>query len=116
MEKSQEEEIRRFYRAFNARDIDAVLDRLAEDVVWANGIEGGHVEGHPAVRQYWRRQFEMIQPHFEPKEIKLTDDGRIAVEVHQDVRSLDGDLLADQRVTHLYNFDGDTIWRFDIAE
>ena len=33
------------YRAFNARDIDTVLDAMHLDVIWPNGWEGGHVFG-----------------------------------------------------------------------
>ena len=50
-----------------------------------------------------------------PEEITLADDGRVAVLVHQVVRSAAGELLADQRVTHLYRFEDEKIVRFDIA-
>jgi ketosteroid isomerase-like protein len=113
--EQQQDEIRRVYDAFNRRDIDAALEVLAEDVVWANGWEGGYVIGRSAVREYWSRQFDVIQPRVEPEAVTVTDDGRVAVEVHQVVRSVNGDLLADQRVTHLYRFDGGKIARFDIG-
>jgi ketosteroid isomerase-like protein len=112
----EREGIRRLYSDFNRRDIDAVLERLAEDVRWANGMEGGHVEGRAEVREYWTRQFTMIDGKVEPEEISRTDDGRVAVEVHQVVRSLDGELLADERVTHIFTFDDGEITRFDIGE
>ncbi len=38
------------YERFNARDIDGVLVALADDVAWANGMDGGHVHGHEGVR------------------------------------------------------------------
>jgi ketosteroid isomerase-like protein len=113
--EQQEKEIHRLYGAFNRRDIDAVLEILAEDVVWANGWEGGHIEGRAAVREYWARQFEVIQPRVEPEEITLTEDGRVAVSVHQVVRSAEGDLVGDQRVTHLFTFEASKITQFDIA-
>ena len=31
------------YDRFNARDMEAVLAYMHRDVVWANGMEGGHV-------------------------------------------------------------------------
>ena len=114
--ENERADIRRLYSAFNLRDIEAVLDRLADDVLWANGLEGGHVAGRAAVRDYWTRQFAMIQPQVEPEEISRTEDGRVAVEVHQVVRSLDGELLVDERVTHLYTFDEGQITRFDIGQ
>ena len=42
--------LKRIYDRFNARDIDGVLEVLADDVAWANGMDGGHVHGHEAVR------------------------------------------------------------------
>jgi hypothetical protein len=37
--------LKRIYDRFNARDIDGVLAVLADDVAWANGMDGGHVHG-----------------------------------------------------------------------
>jgi ketosteroid isomerase-like protein len=112
---STQDEIRRLYAAFNRRDIDSVIESLAEDVVWANGWEGGHVRGRAAVRDYWSRQFAALRPRVEPEEITLADDGRVTVRVHQLVWSAAGELLADQRVTHLYRFEDGKVARFDIA-
>jgi ketosteroid isomerase-like protein len=113
--ESEQEDIRSLYLAFNRRDIDVVLDRLAEDVRWANGMEGGHVEGRPAVRDYWTRQFKQLRSEVVPEHIARADDGRVLVEVHQIVHSVDGDLLADQHVTHLFAFADGKITRFDIG-
>jgi ketosteroid isomerase-like protein len=44
------------YDRFNARDIEVVLALLDEDVMWANGMDGGHVHGRDGVRRYWTRQ------------------------------------------------------------
>src|SRR5579863_5878040 len=54
------------YRDFNERLIDEVLARMHPDVLWANGMEGGHVHGREAVRAYWTRQWTVIDPHVEP--------------------------------------------------
>ena len=48
------------YDRFNARDMEAVLAMIRRDVVWANGLEGGHVYGHDGVRDYWTRQWSMM--------------------------------------------------------
>jgi hypothetical protein len=42
--------LKRVYDRFNTRDIEAVLAVLHEDVIWANGMEGGHVHGRDEVR------------------------------------------------------------------
>ena len=73
----------RAYREFNARNIDAVLAMMHNDVQWANGMEGGYVHGKEAVRAYWTRQFGILDPHVEPSQIDEVDDGSFRVQVHQ---------------------------------
>ena len=63
------------YRDFNARQIDAVLARMHRDVIWPNGMEGGFVHGHEGVRDYWTRQWAVLDPHVEPLEISQDAQG-----------------------------------------
>ncbi len=39
------------YDRFNARDMETVLAAMHEDVMWANGMEGGHVRGRDEQRK-----------------------------------------------------------------
>jgi len=80
----------RTYAAFNARDVDAVLAVMHPDVDWPNGMEGGRVRGHAGMRDYWTRQWGMIDPRVEPRRFTTDDAGRIVVDVHQVVRNLSG--------------------------
>ena len=48
--------LKHIYHRFNARNIEMVLAAMHEDVVWANGMDGGHVSGRDGVRNYWTRQ------------------------------------------------------------
>jgi cation diffusion facilitator family transporter len=108
--------LRELYAAFNARDIDAVLEHLAPDVDWPNGMEGGRMQGRDAVREYWTRQFTLIDGHVDPVDITEHEDGRVAVDVHQVVHSPEGELLSDGHVTHTYVFGDDgLITRMDIG-
>ena len=59
---SHEQTLRSLYQAFNKRDIDAVLAAMSEDVDWPNAWEGGRVHGKQAVRAYWTRQWQEIDP------------------------------------------------------
>lgn len=104
------------YAAFNARDIDAVLALMHPDVEWANGMEGGHVHGHEAVRDYWTRQWNLIDPHVEPTRLQPNESGQIVVDVHQVVCDLDGNLIMDKMVQHIYTFEHELILRMDIQE
>ncbi len=103
-----------FTDRFNARDMETVLSALHEDVVWANGMEGGYVHGREEVMSYWTRQWAMIDPHVEPAEFSKSPEGEVIVEVHQIVRDLNGNLLADKMVGHVFRFEKGLVKRFDI--
>jgi hypothetical protein len=102
------------YRDFNARRIDAVLSRMLTSVDWPNGMDGGRVHGHDEVRAYWTRQWGILDPHVEPVQIDANPDGRTVVKVHQVVRDLQGNLLADSIVHHVYTFRDGLIERMEI--
>jgi hypothetical protein len=109
------EVLERAYAAFNARDIDAALAVMADDVDWPNGMEGGRVTGRDAVRAYWARQFALIDSHVEPKGFTTAEDGRVAVDVHQTVRDPHGVVLSEGRVTHVYTLRDGLVTRMDIV-
>jgi hypothetical protein len=110
-----EDLIRACYAAFNARDLDAALAGLNADADWPNAVDGGRVRGREAVREYWSRQFETIDPHVEPQAFSEDELGRIVVDVHQIVRDLDGEVIADQNVQHIYTISAGLIARMDIG-
>jgi ketosteroid isomerase-like protein len=98
------EMLERMYAAFNRRDIEAVLAAVQDDVDWPNGMEGGRLLGKAAVRDYWRRQFDVLDPNVEPTNFRREVDGRIAIDVHQVVHDKSGKLIVDQMVQHVYEF------------
>ena len=102
------------YRDFNARDIDAVLARMRQDVVWPNGMEGGFVYGWQGIREYWTRQWKILDPHVDPVTIREDETGRWVVDVHQVVRDREGKLLLDTTVRHVYRIEDGLIVRMDI--
>ena len=109
------------YDRFNARDIDGVLSALADDVVWANGMDGGHVHGRDAVRAYWTRQWAVVTARVEPISFDHAADGSVIVRVEQIIRDLDGRQLQDQthglrdkQLGHVFRFSQGKVVRFDI--
>jgi hypothetical protein len=102
------------YRGFNERKIDAVLVLMHPDVVWPNGMEGGTVNGHNGVREYWTRQWAVIDPHVEPLNFERDEKGRTVVRVHQVVRDLGGKLLSYTTVRHAYSIRQGLIERMEI--
>lgn len=113
---ADEEMLTTVYRDFNARDIDSILKFMAADVDWPNGMTGGRVHGHAAVREYWTNQWAVVDPKVEPEGFRKEADGRVAVTVHQVVRELDGRLLMDRMVEHVYAIDGGLIQSMEIRE
>ena len=115
--------LERLYERFNARDIDGVLVALADDVAWANGMDGGHVHGHAGVREYWTRQWAMVSPHVAPVGFSRAADGAIVAEVIQTIRDLDGHPLEgqahglkDKTVGHVFHLSDGKVTRFDIQD
>jgi ketosteroid isomerase-like protein len=103
------------YRAFNARDIDAVLELMHPDVDWPNAWEGGRVHGREAVREYWTRQFAAIDGRVEPEGFTEEPGGAVTVDVHQVVRDPQtGELIEDRRVRHRYRLEEGLIVRMDV--
>ena len=85
--------LEQIYDRFNARDLDAVLEMVTDDVAWANGMDGGHVHGREALREYWTRQWSMVSPHVEPIGFHRTDAGALIAEVRQSIFNLEGNSL-----------------------
>ena len=106
--------LRYLYERFNARDIDGALAGMHGEVAWANGMEGGDAHGHESVRSYWQRQWTMIDPHVEPLGFSTGPDGVVVVDVRQTVRDLDGKLLSEKMVGHIFRIEDGLITRFDI--
>jgi len=104
------------YKHFNARNIDAVLNLMHPDVDWPNAMEGGRIHGHHAVRDYWTRQWAILDPHVEPTDLTSEPDGRTTVHVHQVVRDLTGKVLVDQMVQHIYLVQDGLIRNMEIRE
>lgn len=111
---AEETVLERTYAAFNARDIDTVLTVMHPDVDWPDGMQGGRVLGHAAVRAYWTRQWALIDPRVEPRGFTVEADGRVAVTVRQVVRDLAGAILKDATVQHVYAFEDGLIRSMEI--
>jgi nuclear transport factor 2 (NTF2) superfamily protein len=104
------------YERFNARDMETVLATMQQDVTWANGMDGGYVHGRDGVREYWTRQWAMVNPRVDPIGFSEGSDGKTVVRVHQVVRDLSGAILADVEVRHIFTIEDGLIKRFDIGE
>jgi ketosteroid isomerase-like protein len=115
--------IQRLYDRFNARDINGVLTALAADVAWANAMEGGHVHGGAAVRDYWTRQWAIVSPRVEPIGFETKAGDMIIAKVRQSIRDLNGEPLSghahglsDKILYHIFHLRDGLVTRFDVED
>jgi hypothetical protein len=101
------------YRSYNARDIDAVLSLMCEDVNWQNGMTGDRIKGREAVRALWLLQWTSINPTSEVLGIYKEADGRTVVQVRQLLHEPNGLLLLDQKIEQVYTLRDGLIARMD---
>lgn len=104
------------YAAFNDRNIDAALNLMTKKVSWPKASEGGRVVGPEEIRAYWSRQWESFNPRVDPMEVEETSVNKATVKVHQVVKDLQGNLLSDSIVYHVYTIENGLIERMDIRE
>ena len=108
--------IEQAYSAFNKRDIDGALALMTEDVNWPKASEGGRVVGKEEIRAYWTRQWGEFDGHVEPLAITEGDRSRIRVKVHQLVRNLEGNVLSDSEVLHIFTVRKGLIAAMDLGD
>jgi ketosteroid isomerase-like protein len=108
--------IEQAYSAFNRRDIDGALELMTEDVSWPKASEGGNVVGKEEIRAYWTRQWREFDGHVEPLEITEGDRGKVRVKVHQRIKNLQGAVLWDGEVFHVFTVDSGLIAAMDLGD
>ena len=108
--------IERAYSAFNQRDIDAALALMTQDVNWPKASEGGKVVGKEEIRAYWTRQWGEFDPHVEPLAITGEDGGKIRVRVRQVVKNLQGEVISDSEVLHIFTVNNGLIATMDLGD
>jgi hypothetical protein len=108
--------IEQAYSAFNKRDIDGALALMAQDVSWPKASEGGKIIGKEEIRAYWTRQWGEFDPHVEPLAMTEEDGGKIRVQVHQLVNSLQGNVLSDSQVFHVFTMRHGLIAAMDLGD
>ena len=108
--------IEQAYSAFNKRNIDGALVLMTEDVSWPKASEGGRVVGKEEIRAYWTRQWGEFDGHVEPLAITEESGSRIRVRVHQVVRNLEGNVLSDSEVLHIFTVKNGLIAAMDLGD
>jgi hypothetical protein len=109
-----EQLIKYAYAAFNARDIDAILQVMDPRVKWPKAWEGDYANGHDEVRAYWERQWKEIDPKVTPVSFRERENGTLEVEVNQLVKDLEGNVVFDGKVLHIYTIEKGLLQHMDI--
>lgn len=90
------------FGAFNAQDMDTVLLSMSPDIRWPQAFGSGYVHGHDAIKRYWLEQWTRITTHIVPVGFNQRGDGALEIIVRQTVKDMQGKLLFDGKVKHLY--------------
>lgn len=114
MNRALKELIQKAYSGFNERNMVKALTTMHKEVQWPKAFEGGYVNGHNEIREYWTRQWSEINPNVEPIGFNLRQNGTLEVEVHQKVKDLQGNLLFDGTVKHVYTLQDGLLRKMDI--
>ena len=108
--------LQNLYDAFNKREIEKIISLMRSDVKWANGLEGGFVYGRDAVREYWTNQFKAIQPQLKTLKFETDENNRDIVTVHQIIKDLQGNVLADVTVHQIFTIEDGLVSLYEIGE
>ncbi|BAY82001.1 hypothetical protein NIES267_14790 [Calothrix parasitica NIES-267] len=113
---SNQQFLQNLYDAFNNREIETIISFMRPDVKWANGVEGGFVYGRDAVREYWSNQSKDIQVELETLKFETDEKNRNVVTVHQVIKDLQGNLLADATIQQIFTIEDGLISLYEIGE
>ena len=108
--------LQNLYDAFNNGEIETIISVMHPDVKWANGVEGGFVYGRDAVREYWTNQYKVIQVQLETLKFETDENNRNVVTVHQIIKDLQGNLLADTTIQQIFTIKDGLIGLYEIGE
>lgn len=81
-----------------------------------NGLEGGFVHERDAVREYWTNQFKNILTELETSKFETDENDRNIVTVHQIIKDLQGNVLADATIHQIFTVENELISLYEIGE
>jgi ketosteroid isomerase-like protein len=110
-----EDLVRRAYRAFNDRDIEAAVALMHPEVSWPDATTGEIIRGSHALRWHWRTVFGHMHPILELDDLRERSDGLLEAVVRHILRDPDGTVLQDDRLVHLFTIEDGLIKRVEIS-
>jgi hypothetical protein len=85
-------------------------------VSWPKASEGGKIIGTKEIRAYWTRQWSEFDPQVEPLTMTEEYGGKTRVRVHQLVKSLQGNVLSDSDVVHVFTMNNGLISAMNLGD
>jgi ketosteroid isomerase-like protein len=102
-------------RAWNSQDVDQVVTRYTEDVVYVDPNTRGEVEGAEALRKYLGKLFSGWRMTWELKDAYLFEDHNgCAVMWHASLRRADGERAVEVDGMDLVIMEGDLVKRNEV--
>jgi ketosteroid isomerase-like protein len=111
-----EDRIAELYAAINARDVDATVSCYAPHARFADGLEGGMLEGLHAIRAHFVHLFETIRVELSVIDFVREPDGRLRTRLHVDTRGPGGGLWQDGTVIVWYRLERGLIVEQDVDD
>lgn len=111
-----EDRIAKLYAAINARDLDATVACYAPQARFVDGLEGGMLEGHEAIRAHFVHLFETIRVELALIDLTQLPDGRLRARLQVVARGPGGGLWQDDTVTACYRLDRGLIVEQDVDD
>ena len=108
--------LKKAYYALNTRNIEAALAVIHPNVTWSNGLTGGYINGREELRDYWSKQWSIVDSDVEPLEISVDGPGKLVANVRHVVRDLHENIIEDETLQHTYLFEDNLIKQMDISK
>lgn len=87
---------------------------MQANVKWSKAWKGGYIIRHDEIKEYWTRQWTEINSNVQPVGFAQRENRSLEVKVHQNVKALQGSLVFDGMVKHIYTFQDGLIKTMDI--
>ncbi len=106
--------LRDTYAAFNARNLPATQKALGPNVEWPDAMEGGSLHGPEAVGEYWKRRWDLFDPHFDLRHFEIDAAGRVVITLVQTLRGANGVTISKGLIRHVHEFENGLVRRMTV--
>ncbi len=99
-----ERALRDSYAAFNSGDLELAAGILANDVEWPDQLEGTMLVGRDATIAYWKRLLGLQRHEYEVVHCQPDQHGDLVISLLRKVYALNGQLISNGLIRHVYRF------------